>query len=171
MRRYQPAIAVETMIAPAFSRTGYGGGFAYDTMERAVVAAASIAAHLIERRRSAGLYSTGFDAADHDPVGVLPSGSGQAHLIQIIGLLWRLEAVKEGDLSGTFSRTTVGLGWGSIITGQRVRDILPHVLALRRRGSSIIPVIAEALTDDLAPAHRHGILHIIWSVTHISYGR
>ncbi len=160
VRRYQPAIAVETMIALAFSRAEYGGGFAYDTMERAVVAAASIAAHLIERRQSVGLCTTGFDAASHAPVGVLPPGSGRAHLIQVLGLLGRLEVAKEGDLTITLSRATVGLGWGStvvMISGQRVRDILPHALALRQRGLNVALVIAEALTDDLALAHRHGV--------------
>ena len=59
MRRYQPAIALETLIALAFSRQEYGGRFPYDVMERALIAAASIAAHLTERRQPIGLCTTG----------------------------------------------------------------------------------------------------------------
>jgi len=44
-----------------------------------------------------------------------------------------------------------------MITGQRARDMLPHALALRQRGLNVALVIAEALTDDLALAHRHGV--------------
>src|SRR5690606_27463961 len=46
VRRYQPAIALETLVALAFSRAEYGSRYAYDTMERALTAAASVAAHL-----------------------------------------------------------------------------------------------------------------------------
>ena len=45
VRRYQPAIAVDMLVALAFSRAEYGGAYAYDTMECALTAAASIAAH------------------------------------------------------------------------------------------------------------------------------
>lgn len=161
VRRYQPAIAIETMIALAFSRAEYGGVYAYDIMERALVAAASIAAHLIEHRQMVGICTTGIDAASRAPASTLPPGSGRAHLIQILALLGRLELAQEGDLSATLTRSSTGLGWGStvvMIGGQRARDMLPQALALRQRGLNVALVIAEALPDDLALARRHGIM-------------
>ena len=160
VRRYQPAIAVETMIALAFSRAEYGGVYAYDTMERTLVAAASIAAHLIERRQTVGVCTTGYDAASHAPAGALSPGSGRAHLIQMLALLGRLELAQEGDLAEMLTRATTGLGWGStvvIISGQRAREMLPCALGLRQRGLNVAMVIAGALPDDLALARRHGI--------------
>jgi uncharacterized protein (DUF58 family) len=160
VRRYQQAIAVETMIALAFSRAEYGGVYAYDTMERALVAAASIAAHLIERRQMVGICTTGFDAASHTPASALPPGSGRARLIQILALLGRLELAQEGDLAETLVRSTTGLGWGNtvvMISGQRAREMLPCALGLRQRGLNVALVIAGALPEDLALARRHGV--------------
>lgn len=160
VRRYQPAIAVETMIAVAFSRAEYGGVYAYDTTERALIAAASIAAYLIERRQMVGICTTGLDAASHTPASALPPGSGRTRLLQILALLGRLELAQEGDLAKTIVQSSTGLGWGStvvMISGQRAHELLPCALGLRQRGFNVALVIADALPADLALAQRYGI--------------
>lgn len=160
VRRHQPAIAVELLVALAFSRAEYGGIYAYDIMERALTAAASIAAHMIARRQSVGVCSTGIDAALGAPAGLVPPGAGRAHLMQALGMLGRLEPAQEGNLAPTLLHAASKLGWGStvvIITGQRTAEILPDTLALPRRGLNVALVIAEATPDDLGLARRHGI--------------
>ncbi len=161
VRRYQPAIAVDMLVALAFSRAEYGGAYAYDTMECALTAAASIAAHLIARRQAVGLCTTGIDAATSVPAPVVPPGAGRPHLMQVLGVLGRLEPARDGNLGATLLHATAGLGWGStvmIVTGQRASGVLPDVLALRRRGLNAALVIAEATADDLGLARRHGIV-------------
>ncbi|HJZ48051.1 MAG TPA: DUF58 domain-containing protein [Roseiflexaceae bacterium] len=160
VRRYQPAIALETMIALAFSREEYGGRFPYDIMERALIAAASIAAHLTERRQPVGLCTTGYDAATAAPAADLPVAQGRAHLIDVLGTLGRLEPAATGDLPALASRAAAHLGWGStvvVITGQRGADLVAQLLALKRRGLSIALILTEPTPSELGLPRKHGI--------------
>jgi uncharacterized protein (DUF58 family) len=160
VRRYQPAIALETLIALAFSREEYGGGFPYDTMERSLVAAASIAAHLTERRQPVGLCATGLDAATGELAAGLPVAQGRAHLIGVLGMLGRLEPAAAGDLPALATQAAAHLGWGStlvVITGQRGADLVARLLPLKRRGLSIALILTEPSPDDLGLPRGHGI--------------
>jgi uncharacterized protein (DUF58 family) len=160
VRRQQPAIALETLVALAFARSEYGGHFAYDTMERSLTAAASIVAHLANLRQPFGVCVSGHDPAADRPAGAIPIGSGRAHLIAALGLLGRVEPLAEGALAPELRRAAAGLGWGStvvIVTGQASTELLPEALALRRRGLEVALVIAEATPEQLALPRRHGI--------------
>ena len=160
VRRYQPAIALETLIALAFSREEYAGRYAYDTMERALVAAASIAAHLVERRQPVGLCTTGRDAATDLPAAPVPVGPGRAHLIGVLGTLGRLEIAQSGDLAELAARAAAGLGWGStviVITGQRGPELIARLLPLQRRGLSVALIVTDPTPADLGLPRRHGI--------------
>jgi uncharacterized protein (DUF58 family) len=160
VRRYQPAIALETLIALAFSREEYGGRYAYDQMERALVAAASIAAHLVERRQPVGLCTTGRDAATGAVASATPVGPGRAHLIGVLGTLGRLEPVQEGDVAASAARAATHLGWGStviVLTGQRGPELVARLLPLKQRGLSVAVIIAEPTPADLGLPRRHGI--------------
>ncbi len=160
MRRYQPAIALETLIALAFSRGEYGGRFAYDTMERALVAAASLAAHLAARRQPVGLCTSGRDPAIGAAALNVPVGHGRAHLMTIMGTLGRLEMAAEGDLPATLGAAAAHLGWGStviVITGQRGPELLAKLLPLQRRGLSLALILAEPTPADLGLPREYGI--------------
>jgi uncharacterized protein (DUF58 family) len=161
VRRYQPAIALETLIALAFSREEYSGRFTYDTMERALVAAASLAAHLAERRQPIGLCTTGRDAATGQPAVRVPVGPGRAHLIDALGTLGRLEPAASGDLAELATRAAAHLGWGStmiFITGQRGPALVARLLPLKRRGLSVALIITEPTPADLGLPRQHGII-------------
>jgi uncharacterized protein (DUF58 family) len=160
VRRYQPAIALETLIALAFSREEYGGRFPYDIMERALVAAASIAAHLTERRQPVGLCTTGYDGATGEPTAPVPVAQGRAHLIGVLGALGRLDPAANGDLPALVGRAAAHLGWGStvvVITGQRGAELVARLLPLKRRGLSIALILTEPTPADLGLPRRHGI--------------
>lgn len=160
VRRYQPAIALETLVALAFSREEFGSRYAYDTMERALTAAASVAAHLAARRQPVGLVTTGADPAAGGPASLVPVASGRAHLMELLGVLGRLEVAERGDLPALVRRASAHLGWGStvvVITGQRGDELLAALLPLRRAGLNVALVIAEALPEDLGLPARHGI--------------
>jgi uncharacterized protein (DUF58 family) len=160
VRRYQPAIALETLIALAFSREEYGGRYAYDTMERALVAAASIAVHLAERRQPIGFCTTGRDAATNQVAAPVRVGPGRAHLIDTLGTLGRLEPAQSGDLAELATGAAAHLGWGStviFVTGQRGPDLIGRLLPLRRRGLSVALIITEPTPADLGLPRQHGI--------------
>jgi uncharacterized protein (DUF58 family) len=160
VRRYQPAISLETLIALAFSREEYGGRFSYDSMERALIAAASIAAHLAARRQPIGLCTTGRDPLSNGPAAPLKMSDGRAQLIEILGTLGRLEITSEGQLPELIWQAGAHLGWGSTvvaITGQRGPTLVEALLPLKRRGLNIALIITEPSADDLGLPRRHGI--------------
>lgn len=161
VRRYQPAIALETLIALAFSRQEYGGRYSYDQMERALVAAAAIAAHLSERRQPIGLCTTGRDQATGALSAPLPIASGRAHLIALLGALGRLEPATSGALPELIYRAGAHLGWGGtviVITGQRGVDLVADLLPLKRRGLNLALILTEPTPDDLGLPRKHGIV-------------
>jgi uncharacterized protein (DUF58 family) len=161
VRRYQPAIALETLVALAFSRDEYGNRYAYDTMEHALTAAASIAAHLASHRQPVGLCTTGLDpAAEGGVAPILPVATGRAHLMAVLGVLGRLELSERGELPAVTRRAAGHLGWGStvvVITGQRGDALLAELLPLKRAGLNLALVIADAAPEELGLPRRHGI--------------
>jgi uncharacterized protein (DUF58 family) len=160
VRRYQPAISLETLISLAFSRQEYEGRFNYDMMERALIAAASIAAHLAARRQPIGLCTTGRDPLSGGLTAPLSVNDGRAQLIEILGALGRLEIGLEGKLPELMLQAGAHLGWGSTviaITGQRGPDLVESLLPLKRRGLNIALIITEPSAEDLGLPRRHGI--------------
>ncbi|HMO55888.1 MAG TPA: DUF58 domain-containing protein, partial [Roseiflexaceae bacterium] len=170
VRRHQPAIALETLVALAFTREEYGGRFAYDVMERSLTAAASILAHLAAQRQPIGLCSSGRDPA-HESTNVrLPVASGRSHLMLALGILGRLDVGNGQPLTDQLSEASAGLGWGStivVITGQRSEELIGDLLVLRRRGLNIALILAEPQAEELALPRRHGIpAYGIWRDGH-----
>jgi uncharacterized protein (DUF58 family) len=160
VRRYDPAIALETVIALAFSRAEYEGRYAYDEMERAVVASASVAAHLALRRLPVGLCSSGLDVATGAPLDPIAVGYGREHLYSLLAALGRLEPARDQSLETALWRASAGLSWGSsvvLVGGQRAARVVELLLGLRRRGLNVALLQIDAPAADLALARKHGI--------------
>lgn len=160
VRRYQPAIALDTLIALAFGRDEYASRFVYDAMERAIVAAASIAAHLVAQRQPVGLCTTGSDPLAAEPDPALPIAAGQTHLVAMLRLLGRLEAKPHGHLPALVARVSAHLSWGStivLITGGCDANLIAELLPLKRRGLNLALALVEASVTDLALPRQYGI--------------
>jgi uncharacterized protein (DUF58 family) len=160
VRRHEPAIARETLVALAFSRPEYPGRYSYDNLERAIVAAASLLADLSGRGQAVGLCSSGHDPLSDAPAPTLPPATGRAHLIELLRLLGRLDASPTGNLSTTLDRATASLGWGStvvVVACSGGADLVARLLPLRRRGLRLALVMVEGSAADLALARRHQI--------------
>lgn len=160
VRRHEPAIARETLVALAFSQSEYPGRYTYDSLERAVVAAASIAADQIARRQPVGLCASGLDPITGAPAAPLPIASGRGHLIELLRLLGRLEAAPSGDIVAALSRAAALLGWGSsvvLVTHSAPLDLIERLLPLQRRGLSLALILVEGGPSDLSLARQHQI--------------
>ncbi|HMQ29857.1 MAG TPA: DUF58 domain-containing protein [Chloroflexaceae bacterium] len=160
VRRHEPAIARETLVALAFSRAEYPGRFLFDELERAVVAAASIAADLAGRGQPVGLCTTGHDPLGPGPAATVMPAAGRPHLMLILRLLGRLEAPPAGDIAAALDRAAAGVGWGStvvLVAAGGGPALVERLLPLRRRGLHLALVLVEGTADDIALAHRHHI--------------
>lgn len=152
VRRYEPAIALETAVFLNLNAADYPQHTKYQSTELAIVIAASVAAHLVEKRQAVGLITNGHDPlqnpgpeANLAPVApTLPLRKGREHLTHILDLLARVQTSK-GQVAVSFldllRRKSLGLPWGStvvVITSHEVEGMLGSLLALRRRGLAII---------------------------------
>lgn len=160
VRRYQPAIALETMLALAFTRAEYDDQFVYEETERAITATASLAAHLTGLRQPVGLCTNGRDPAFPEQTPLIPIGAGRAHLMEVLGVLGRLEFGNDTEMMAVVLRATAQIGWGGtliVVSGPRADPLLMPLIALRRRGLNVVLILTDATPDDLARIRRHGI--------------
>jgi uncharacterized protein (DUF58 family) len=152
VRRYEPAIALETAILVNLDAGDYAQPSRYQSTELGIVIAASVAVHLVEMRQAVSLVTNGFDPLAEIPNAMpsLPLRKGSEHLMHVLDLLARIEVAPEGKSApflDVLSRKSLGLPWGStvvIITAQEVEGLMGTLLALRRRGLAIILVLTSA---------------------------
>ncbi len=161
VRRYEPAIARETLIALAFSVAEYPGRYTFDAQERAVVAAASLAADLLGRGQAVGLCTSGRDPITGAEAAPLAPAGGRAQLIEVLRLLGRLEAPGTGVVLAALDRAAADLGWGStvvLVASGAPTAWIERLLALRRRGLHVALVLVEGTANEIALARRHGLV-------------
>jgi uncharacterized protein (DUF58 family) len=146
VRRYEPAIALETAIFLNLDGADYAQPYRSQATELGIVVAASIGVHLVEKRQAVSLFTNGRDplAEASAEVPFLPLRKGRVHLMNFLDLLARIE-VRPEDGTVPFldllSRKSLGLPWGStavVITAREVKGLLNTVLALRRRGLVVV---------------------------------
>ncbi|MCS6887336.1 MAG: DUF58 domain-containing protein [Chloroflexus sp.] len=160
VRELAPAIARETLIALEFSETAYRGRFARDDRERAIIATASLATALINRRQPVGMCSNGYDPLTEEPVAPLPPAADLDHLREILVRLGRLEPAPDGTVIDTLTDSELGLIWGGtliIITAALDQRWLASLTALVQRGLRVTVALVAPGSTDILQARRYGI--------------
>ena len=152
VKRYQPAIALDTTILLDLHRADYGPMRLWVATELAIVVAASVANWLVERRQAVGLGTNGHDplaAGDDGPGGRPPTMAprkGRDALMRTLELLARIQMAEGLDFPTLLRQETSHLPWGSTIvaiTG-RVGDELFEALAhLRRSGFGLVLISVD----------------------------
>jgi uncharacterized protein (DUF58 family) len=154
VKRYEPAIALETAIFLNLDGGDYPVSRRSTAPELAIVIAASIAVHLIERRQAVALISNGRDplqgpalAAGAPATRRSAVHKGREHLMHLLDLLARIEVAAQAEAPPfleVVGRESLGLPWGStavLITTRRGEGLFDTLLALRRRGLGVILVM------------------------------
>ena len=149
VKRYEPAIALETGIFLNLDGSDYPVSHRSPATELGIVVAASLAAHLVEKRQAVGLITNGRDPLATGvavPTPSLPMRKGRDHLMHLLDLLARIEVAEAEVLPflEVVSRESVALPWGStaiLITAHLGEGLFESLLALRRRGLGVILIM------------------------------
>ncbi len=155
VKKYEPAIALDTVIFLDLYEANYTRRTQDQASELAIVAAASIANHLTERRQPVGLITNGRDplAEEQTMPHPVPTHHGQAHLMRILEVLARVEVAGTQPLTTLLSRQQPELPWGAtllLIAGRESEGLPEAIVAARHAG---FPVVLM-LTDFRAPSGR-----------------
>jgi uncharacterized protein (DUF58 family) len=170
VRRYEPAISLETAVFLNLNSDDYAQRYRSQSTELGIVVAASVAAHLTQRRQAVGLFTNGTDPFALPPaegnvaplVPAHPPGKGREHLMAVLDLLARIER-SSGDNVLPFldllNRKSMGLPWGStviVITARDKEGLVDTLLSLRRRGLAVILVLTCPDRNHARVAERAG---------------
>ncbi|MGQ9682830.1 MAG: DUF58 domain-containing protein [Anaerolineae bacterium] len=145
-RRYQPAIALDTMLFLDMDRRAYSAVRQRVATELAVVVAASLANWLVERRQAVGLASNGHDPLAAGMPTVRQPRKGRGALVSTLEVLARLERSDGPDLPGLLRRESAHLAWGStivVITGRVSEELFAALAHLKRRGFALVLISTD----------------------------
>ncbi len=135
VKTLEPAISLQAFILLDLNEDNYERSRLYDQVEWGITAAASLAAHLTERRQAVGFVTNGFDPLGGEGVkfdegtgrilsdsadsinqqNSLPVRTGRPHLMNILQLLARTESCSSQSLFQFIANATLKLGWGTTI--------------------------------------------------------
>jgi len=154
VKRYQPAIARETLVCLDLDRDDYEIKRLYEATELAIVAAASIANHIIVREGlSAGLSTQARDPLEGKIAQMnAPPRRERDCLMSILELLARAESYNrvDAEAEGALSfpeflrRRGMALSWGTtvvVVTGAETEQLYDSLVYLRHRGFVVALVL------------------------------
>jgi uncharacterized protein (DUF58 family) len=162
VKQYQPAIARDTHICLDLALRGYPLRERHAATEMAIVAAASLAYHIIVRE---GLPA-GLAVLGSVPVS-FPPRAERYHLIEMLEALARVTVTSEGGFTDLLRRESLHLPWGSTmlaITGQIEPTLAAMLLHLKRTGHAVgVVVLQRGSVGAEEQARLPGIpVHHVW---------
>ncbi len=163
-KKYDPAIAYEVVIAIDLDARAYGTHGVVSHSEWAVVIAASLASHLSERQQGVGLRTNGRDALTEEPMQVMPSATGRAHLTALLEALARVQvAEEEEEFADWLGTHTFDLVWGTtliVLVPVLNGDLLWLLHSRYRKGINVVVMVLvphEGLTTLKAQGESLGL--------------
>lgn len=170
VKQYQPAITRETLLCLNMNIKDYPLR-RYDAVEQAIVAAASLANHMVNRERlPAGLATEGsLPNGDGRHRLMIPPGAERGHLMAILELLARIGTAGNGNFPQMLRDLSVQLAWGSTmvaITGSLDDDLAATLLYLRRSGHAVALILVQPFStwsNGEEPGDLAGVrVHRVW---------
>ncbi|MCB0130559.1 MAG: DUF58 domain-containing protein [Caldilineaceae bacterium] len=147
VKKFQPAIALDTLIVLDLNRRAYPDKSAFGDSEWAIVVAASLASYAIGQRQPVGLLTNGLDAPTQQQAAPLPIRQGQGHLMAILAALARIQMHEfEQEFADWLPRRINDMPWGTTIILVLPRLDEATLWALHqayRRGSNVVVLICS----------------------------
>lgn len=179
VKRFQPAIARETVICLDMDQNNYNMRHFVDAIELAITTTASLANHIIRQDRlTVGLHTQFYDPLEQDyrSVQFSPHNS-RGQLMNILEILARAQRFDSETLKNTdllsfeefvrLSNTT--LAWGAtliVITGNYSPGLVQELVQLQQRGFAValILVMPAARDTDKVSIPENGKLNLyeVW---------
>jgi uncharacterized protein (DUF58 family) len=146
VKQYEPSIALETSIFLNLNASEYEQHHRIDSVELAIVIAASIANWVTGQKQTVGFSTNGSDPiAEDQRVKTLPPRKGRGHLMRILDILARVQSVETIPLVELLRQESVHLSWGTtliIIAGLADEALFDQLFQVLRRGLDIMLILA-----------------------------
>jgi uncharacterized protein (DUF58 family) len=164
VRLFEPAIALETFVVLDLNAEDYYYRTRVDSMELAVVIAASISNWIIGKKQIVGMLVNGRDPlSTNSQPQAIPLRKGKLHLMRLLETLARSEVIDDSALVPLIQQQRYRLAWGTtviVITGQARDDLLDELYQARRGGQNAILILAGRNVSDEAVIRRAKIFDI-----------
>jgi len=152
VRLFEPSIALETLVVLNLNTDDYYYRSRIDSMELAIVIAASVANWVVGKKQLVGMMVNGRDplAVDGKPQSI-PPRKGKLHLMRLLETLARIDAVDSSTLVPLIQQQRYQLAWGTtliVITGKANNELLDELYQARRQGQNAVLILSGRDTAD-----------------------
>lgn len=159
VKQFEPSMALTSAIFLNLNEEEYARFSRIDSVELAVVVAASLANWMIAKKQTVGLVTNGVDPlAEKKPFQPLLPRKGRNHLMRILDILARVQSMQGVAFTDLLHDASLFLTWGTtliLITGQADEIIYNEIFRLRQAGFSIVLVLIGH-TPDVSEAKLRG---------------
>jgi uncharacterized protein (DUF58 family) len=164
VRLFEPSIALETFIALNLNTDDYYYRTRIDSIELAIVIAASVSNWILGKKQMVGMMVNGRDplAAGARPQIISPH-KGKRHLMRLLETLALVETTDQSSLIPLLQQQRYRLAWGTtliVITGGLKGELLDELYQARRNGQNPVLIVAGTDISDEAMYRRAKILEI-----------
>ena len=165
VKRYQPAIARETLICLNLNQDDYTQRRRYTATELAIVAAASVANHVITQEKlPVGLVTEAFDPlSDMTTRFHLPPRRERAHLMSLLEVLARAQVTPTTPFAQLLRQESVNLAWGATIlaiTGHESEALFDTLVYLRRTGFAVALLLVQPMPPSIELQKQADLLNL-----------
>jgi uncharacterized protein (DUF58 family) len=148
VKQLQSAIARETLICLDLDRSRYGQRQVYMATELAIVAAASLASHIVTRESlPAGLAVEADDPLTGEVSHLFfPPRNEREHLMGVLEALARVQVSTGTSLVDLLERDSARLSWGAtivVITGLETGSLYDSLAYLRKAGFAVTLILIQ----------------------------
>ena len=164
VKLFEPSIALETFVVLNLNAEDYYYRTRIDSMELAIVIAASISNWIVGKKQMVGMMVNGRDPlADDGRPQTNPPRKGKHHMMRLLETLARVEMVDQSALVPLLQQQRYRLAWGTtliVITGSLCNELLDELYQARRNGQNPVLIVAGTDTAEDAIHSRAKVLEI-----------
>jgi uncharacterized protein (DUF58 family) len=179
VKRFQPAISIEAHILVNLNRHEYTLARAEPASELAIVVAASIAHHLVEKRQTVGLSCNGMDPLATEGQAIhLPPRKGREQLAEVLDVLARVKLGEQVPFADVLQQANLYLHWGGtavVVTADADDALFDTLVRMKRSGFHVLLVLVDPRSPHAAlrqRAQQVGIqAHQVWQESDLDVWR